>query len=509
MPRRRKLLTTLAITASAIALVLGLLWYKFSANISPEMWLHAEQVMQGQASLSGDRTPGELIRYVNRRLEGHPNLEALAHPPLLWVQAKVERPVPPGPLPTLGKGQQTFNLPPLAYSPTGRPLEITEPPTQEKAPPPVTSNIVLVNTVETLLNATNNAAPGQTIVLAPGRYLLKTPINTKRPGNQSQPITVRADFSGQVTIEIDTEVGFRVSQPYWVFENLQIRGVCKHHSNCEHAFHIFGPAQNTTLRNNLLEDFNAHLKINGYGDQWPDYGLVQFNTLTNTSRRETHLPVTAIDIVGANSWRLVDNVVTNFVKGDGNQISYGVFMKGAGQNGRIERNLIVCTPSNISQSGVRVGLSFGGGGTGKPYCRDKQCTAEHTNGLAANNIVAHCNDFGIDVNHSTGAVIAHNTVINTAGIDVRGASASATLYGNLLDGQPRTRQTAQMKLEMNEPLPPENFVIHADGLNLDWLKLPESIPSLRSVPHDFCGTKRSDGTLPGALTSESKCQKLN
>lgn len=134
MSRPRKLFTALAVTAGAIALVLGLLWYKFNENISPEMWLHAENVMQGQASLSGDRTPGELIRYAMRRLEGHPNVEAIVHPPLLWVQAKVERPVPPGPLPTLGKGQQTFNLPPLAYSPTGRPVEISARPTDIPLP---------------------------------------------------------------------------------------------------------------------------------------------------------------------------------------------------------------------------------------------------------------------------------------------------------------------------------------------------------------------------------------
>lgn len=508
MPRRRKLITALATIVGAIALVLGLLWYQFNENISPEMWLHAEQVMQGQASLSGDRTPGELIRYTMRRLEGHPNLEAVAHPPLRWVQAKVERPVPPGPLPTLGKGQQAFNLPPLAYTTTGHPLEILAQPSAISLPS-APSNTIFVATIESLLSATANATPGQTILLAPGRYVLSQPVNTKTAGNKFQPITVRADHPGQVTIEVNTEVGFRVSQPYWSFENLHIRGVCKHHSNCEHAFHIFGPAQNTTLRNNFLEDFNAHLKINGYGAQWPDYGLVQFNTLTNTSRRETHLPVTAIDIVGANNWRLVDNVVTNFVKGDGNQVSYGVFMKGAGQYGRIERNVIICTPQNISQSGVRVGLSFGGGGTGKPYCRDRKCDAEHTKGLAANNVVAHCNDFGIDVNQSNGIVIAHNTVINTAGINLRGTAASATLYANMFDGKAHARNAAQMKLEMNEPQPPANFHIKPDSLNLDWLKLPDSIPSASSVTIDFCFFKRADGTQPGAFSDQSNCQKLN
>ena len=44
-------------------------------------------------------------------------------------------------------------------------------------------------------------------------------------------------------------------------------------------------------------------------------------------------------------------------------MAYGVFMKGASAQGRIERNLIICTTQDISQPGNRIGLSFGGGGT--------------------------------------------------------------------------------------------------------------------------------------------------
>ena len=36
-----------------------------------------------------------------------------------------------------------------------------------------------------------------------------------------------------------------------------------------------------------MEDFNAHIKVNGEGGQWPDNGLVQYNTLTNSHPRTT------------------------------------------------------------------------------------------------------------------------------------------------------------------------------------------------------------------------------
>lgn len=498
----RKTLIAFGITILLLALVLGAMWFKYRDNITPDLSSHAENVWHGQADLLGNRTPGELIRYTLRRLVGHPNLETLALPPLYWLQRQYERPVP-ATLPTLGKGQQAATLPPQQYGPTGQPIEtlpaVVAVNTLAVGNLPTTAQ-VMVNTAESLIAATNAARPGQTIVIAPGHYKLATRINTNAAGTPSQPITVRAAQPGLVTLEFKTVVAFRVSQPYWVFENLHIRGVCDEHSHCEHAFHIYGAAQATVVRNNLIEDYNAHLKINGYIKQWPDHGLVQYNTLTNSSPRETANPVTFVDLVGANYWRVSDNLVSNFVKGSGNQISYGLFMKGASSGGRIERNLVICTTQSISQPGVRVGISFGGGTTNKVFCRDQRCTVEHTAGLAANNIVAHCNDFGIDVNTSNHTLVAHNTLVNTAGIDARGApTTSATVYGNLFDGRIHLRDGAQIKPTFNDPAPSSTYLQEPDTLNLVWRKVPDNIPSLPTVNLDFNGKIRADGTKPGAL----------
>ena len=494
----RKLLQLFSVAMVVVIIGLGLLWMKNPDSISPQAWQHVSSIWSGQTDLLANRTPGELIRYFKRRLEGHPNLEMLAKPPLHWLQTHYERVVPPGPLPHLGKGQQPSPLPALSYGVTGQPMEVKPDGVPVETLLDVHTQDLTVDSVDSLLKATAQARPGQTITIAPGTYVLKSPINTKAAGNQFQPIILRAAQPGQVTLEVDTEVAVRVAHPYWMFENLRMRGICKDHLNCEHAFHIFGAAQNTVVRNNYLEDFNAHIKINGAYRQWPDYGLIQYNTLTNNSRRETHVPVTQVDLVGANHWRVLDNLVSNFVKGDGNMVSYGLFMKGASFGGRIERNLVICTPQDVSQPGVRVGISFGGGGTGKPYCRDLQCEKEHTAGMAANNIVAHCNDFGIDVNHSSAILIANNTLINTAGIDVRGDTASARLYGNLLDGRIRQRDGGRIKQELNLIAHLPDVFDQADSLTMKWLNPPENIPSLTLVPTDFAGSQRLDGTPPGA-----------
>ena len=480
MPRLRKIFFAVGSIVLVMAVGLSALWLKYGTSITPDLGNHALAVLNGQSDLMAGRTPGELIRYTLRRLEGHPNLEAVALPPLRWLQRQYEYPVPPGPLPTLGKGQQVGALPLL--------------PGQAVLPDQ------LAQTAAEIIAAISTAKAGQMVLIHPGSYRIGQSIKTASAGTDQQRITVRANQPGQVQIDFDAQEGFIVQHPYWVFENLSIRGVCQDHGDCEHAFHVVGKGANLVLRNNRLEDFNAHLKINGADGDWPDHGLLQHNTIINSRPRTTRNPTTPFDLVGANHWRVQDNLVSNFVKNGSDGISYGIFMKGASSGGRIERNLVICTPQNVSQPGVRVGISFGGGTTNKESCRDLRCETEHSSGLAANNIVAHCNDSGIDVNQSSRIVIAHNTLINTAGIVVRNAAASATLHGNLLEGQILQRKGGQAKLVMNDIAAMADVLEDPQILNLAWRKPPDNIPSVAIVPADFFGQTRYDGTPPGAIS---------
>lgn len=426
------------------------------------------------------KTPGQLIRYALVRLDGHPNLSAIANPPLHWLQTRFEREASLQLLPTLGKGQQAKLLPPWGSQGAGSVL-------------PVSSSPEIAHALAT-------AQAGQTVLIQPGRYRFTDKLKVGYAGSGNQPIIVRAAEPGQVFLEFDTVEGIAITQPYWVFENLQIRGVCRDHSQCEHAFHVVGKGHHTVLRNNFISDFNAHVKVNGESGEWPDDGLLAFNTLTNTTARQTHLPVTPLDMVGANHWVLADNLVSNFVKLDGDRISYGLFMKGGGRGGRIERNLVVCTPEGISQPGARVGISLGGGGTGKGLCRDAKCESEYTNGSVTNNIVAHCNDSGLDVNKAANNLLAFNTLINTAGIDARNSGASANVYGNLLEGRIHARGGAQIQNNMNELTVLRTVFEYADTLGFSCSAQMDNVPSIPTVPMDFSGVKRRDGTMPGAFS---------
>jgi len=302
------------------------------------------------------------------------------------------------------------------------------------------SSVLLVATGDEARWAVTHARAGDAITLLPGTYRFNAALAARAEGTVDAPIVVRATRPGTVTIEFDTVEGFAVSGPHWRFENLTIRGACANDSRCEHAFHVTGKAHHFAAVNNTILDFNAHFKVNGSGGAFPDNGLIEGNTLSNTAPRKTANPVTPIDIVAANDWIVRSNLITDFVKAGGNRISYGAFAKGAAARTVFERNVVVCEQKLQGHPGQRVGLSFGGGGTGKPYCRDGKCITEHEQGYIRANLIVGCSDAGIYANSAAGTSIFHNTLVDTGGIDVRFPESSALVEGNLVDGAIRSRQ---------------------------------------------------------------------
>lgn len=419
------------------------------------------------------RSPGEAIRYLQRRLQGHPILEALALPALGWWQARVERAVPAAALPLLGRGP----------GPAG--------------PPP--AGAIGVASIEALRTALHDAAPGQTIVLQPGRYRVESTLSPRQAGRADAPITLRGSDGAE--IESVTTEAFKVVQPHWVFEHLLIQGRCRQDHDCEHAFHVAGAAVGTVIRHNRLQDFNAAIKVNGESGRFPDDGRLQHNHIANRAPRVTERPVTPVDIVGASGWIVGDNLVSHFVKNGGNGTSYGIFMKGGGSSGRIERNLVVCTAQDVSQAGQRVGISLGGGGTGRESCGGQPCAEEHKGGIVANNIVAHCNDAGLDVHRATASVLRHNTLVNTAGILLRGGPGSTTVRANLLDGRLRVRPPAVADAGDNLEADTRGWFADADALALAWRRSPEPVATANEAG-DFCGRPRGPRSLPGALAGD-------
>lgn len=490
--RRRWLRAVLLVLVSTLLLaVCAGGWLLWRAQMTPsDVW-----------ALAQERSVMDAVRYAERRLQGHPRLEAVALPLLGMLRGQHER-EPPAELVDLGKGQRLGAQVPVRHDASGRPVPAAQAMQSRSTLLPTR----VLSSSEEIGVAVARAQAGDVLEIAPGRYRIATKLKTGQAGEPSRPITLRAAQAGTVTLEVVAVEGLVIGHPYWVIENLDWQGRCSRDDDCEHALHVVGPARGTVVVNNRMSDFNAHIKVNAENGRMPDDGLVQFTTLDNARARQTVNPVTPFDLVAASGWQFVDNRVEHFIRADVRRPSYGVFMKGASEGGRIERNVVVCTRSGVSQPGQRVGISLGGGGTGTQFCRDGRCAFEHRGGLVANNVVAHCNDAGVDISKAVGSLVLHNTLINTVGVNLRNPPADAEVLRNVLDGGIYARQDARATQAENLTGATPDLFTGADALQLTWRHLPEALyPRHGRVPDDFCGRPRPSASPAGAIAGAARC----
>jgi hypothetical protein len=440
-------------------------------------------------------TPRSLGPYIQRRSEGHnPRIEAIGRSVGHWLVG-ADRGQPPA---TAGSWQGKVGMQSAALA--GRSIAAA----QE----------VLVSDSAGLLRAVAAAMPGQAITLLPGRYRIDRLVELARPGNAEAPIVLRARDPGSVHLDMANEEGFRVSAPYWRFENLVFQGACNN-NRCEHALHVVGDAHHFAAVNNLMVDFDAHLKINAEHGRFPDHGLLESNTLRNNSIRMTFNPVTPVDLVAASHWVIRRNLISDFIKGDGDRISYGAFAKGAGSDNLMEQNVVLCEDRLRGAPGQRIGLSLGGGGTGKPYCRDGRCITEQADSTLRANLIASCSDDGIYLNEAARSKVMHNTLVDTGGIAVRFPTSSAVLDGNLVDGIIRSRDSGILHLGDNRTTSAVRLyagshpqrALFRDPLAFDFRwRQPAERRTLQGEPvPDLCGQPRSAAPRYGAFDDFAGC----
>ncbi|HEY0491543.1 MAG TPA: right-handed parallel beta-helix repeat-containing protein [Telluria sp.] len=440
-------------------------------------------------------TPRALAPYVAKRSSGHnPLIEKTGS----WMQQS---------LLSLDRGspyvtdERLYSLRPGA-APAALPLALRVVP--------------VTNSAEARL-AVRNALPGDAITFAPGVYVFRHgELQAMRPGTEAHPIVVRAARPGTVEIAINSGVGFNVTAPYWAFENLRIRGVCRAQYACDHAFHVTGNAHHFSARNNTITDFNAHFKVNAVKGRFPDHGAIVGNTITNSAIRQTASPVTPIDLVTVSHWTIRGNLITDFIKGGGDRISYGGYAKGGGSHNVFEQNIVVCE-HKLRGRGQRVGLSLGGGGTGKRYCRDGQCITEQDDSVIRANLIASCSDEGIYLNRAARSEISHNTLLDTGGVVVRFAASSADVEGNLVDGAIRSREDGVLRLNDNIETsitslyagrhPVRDLFAGASVAALSWAgDIPRRTNKVTHPSADLCGATRPQLPAFGAIEHAILCK---
>jgi MYXO-CTERM domain-containing protein len=358
-----------------------------------------------------------------------------------------------------------------------------------------------VSDVAGLQAAFAQATAGEIIELLPGTYVITASLTTGNSG-----VTIRAAGPlGSVVLESSVVEAIRVTQPNWTFQRLEVRGVCADDSTCEHAFHVTGLADGTTIVGCRLVDFNAQIKGNGApvgpagAMVWPDDVAIVGNELFDTRARQTANPVTKIDVVGGRRWQIVGNDLHDYEKAGGDQVSYGAFLKGNSREGLMHRNRVVC--AQAFAGGTRIGLSLGGGGSAPDsICEDATCTPEHQAGWIQDNVIAHCSDVGIYLNEATSTMVLHNTIYDTAGVDFRFATSTGAVSSNLIGGAVRDRDGGT-HVEF------DNLVGITPAEWTAWFTDPDAVQfGLRdgtdfvdrgangvNLRLDFCGNDRDDG----------------
>lgn len=302
-----------------------------------------------------------------------------------------------------------------------------------------------VQTTAELDQAIKAAQPGDVITLAPGTYPT-TGFRVRAAGTADQPITLRAGVLGEARIEAKGLVAFSLNAPHWHFENLDIVGQCEaaSHSSCEHAFHITGNSDGVRIQSSRLVNFNAAIKGNGLptksGRVFPDDVIIERSYIYNMESRRTRAPVTSIDVVGGQRWKIIDNFLADYGRVDGKAAYHG-FLKGHSRDGLMARNFVICNWRH--QGPGRVGLSLGGGGVGdhvKDICEDGLCKVEHTGGEISGNIVTQCHtEPGLYLNAAENTKVSGNLFFHTTGIQLHSEYTSADIKGNILNGGVRDR----------------------------------------------------------------------
>ena len=103
------------------------------------------------------------------------------------------------------------------------------------------------------------------------------------------------------------------------------------------------------------------------------------------------------------------------------------------------------------------------------------------------------------------AKVLHNTLVNTEGIDARGASTRADVIGNLVEGRIRARDGAGLMEQDNLAVRALDALLAAPlALDLRWNEASNRARATPETARDFCGRPRPPFSPPGA-TVQARC----
>ena len=253
-----------------------------------------------------------------------------------------------------------------------------------------------------LTSVVQAAKPGDTIVIAPGRYLMRLVFTAQNSGTENAPLVLRSrDGAGSVVID-SRETGADSTVKFVGASHIQIEGVDITGGGYHGVFFTQG-AHHILVRKNRIHDnfnvrpLNSHAELKGSGprENRPHHITIENNEIFHTS----HPPggnFQGIDCNFCDDFRIADNFIHDIGKPTQEPHSHFdrgscIQMKSASTNVVIERNRIV---------NCHIGAVYGGEGLASP---------EHIGGIMRNNVIAGAAEFGAVIVNVKGGRVMHNT----------------------------------------------------------------------------------------------------
>ncbi len=304
---------------------------------------------------------------------------------------------------------------------------------------PQDRTVMQVSSLAELRTAISAAAPGTTIEIADGSYLLDT------NGiflNDKTDLTIRSHSRNRNAVVIHgngitsyPEFCFKLYRSqHIVLEDMTLRDVYWH------CVQVNEGSSDVTFRNLYMWDagegpIKSTLSIDAYGqatEPYCDNGLVE-DCVIGYTNGSTRSAIEGIDLMGSANW-VVRRTSFYHAYGDPSYTGspgWGFFAKG----GSIDTTVDDCYFEDCG-----VSISFGGGGSPDEWKRG-HVPQEHTGGIMRNNVVRHTTvttpvrDVAVYMNKAADFRVYNNTFWTTSdtgtSIDSRFAESTGWVYNNL------------------------------------------------------------------------------
>ena len=356
--------------------------------------------------------------------------------------------------------------------------------------------LVQVKSADDLHRAVAQARPGDTILLADGRYALQRVLEIATPNvtlrsRSGDPDRVTLHGGGMRGDTIG--VGVAIAANGVSIADITIRDVGYH------AVQVRGERGVTgfTLHNAKLQDAGQQLLKGSFANngQFATDGLVACSEFSYTTTAPSSY-TDGVDLLGTRSWTIRDNRFFR-IRGpasDAFRAGPAILVWQAAEDTLVERNLVV-----DSFRGIALGLT----------ARYDKIPYDHLRGIIRNNVVLNLNrwaDEAIEANGARDVRIEHNTVLVEGlvpwSIGVRFPGATALVRNNLTASSTLERDGGHATQSGNITtatapwfVDPSRYDLHLTNVAVRAIDAGVEIPE---VTHDFDRAPRPFGKGPDA-----------